>query len=208
MKILDFLKGKTNTPATEEWQERKKRKRLQFNLDVEPVLKNVIGDLAKLYFAPHYAVTEHIMQIGISHLVRIAGDEAKVQVLREHLSRDHVLASELEKEDLLLKLGEAEIKTLVLERHHRRLVGAHRMVELAFRTYRRTGNFKPVEASRKEFMGVAGDLVECLMGYRPAGTWNVNRNNAAGQQPQQQPVTRPQPTINESAEHDGTQQVT
>jgi hypothetical protein len=144
------------------------------------------------------------MQIGISHLVRIAGDEAKVQVLREHLSRDHVLASELGDEGLLLKLGEAEIKTLVVERHHRRLVGAYRMAELAHRTFRRTGNFEPLKASQKEFMGVAGDLVECLMGNPSAGPWNVNRNNAAGQQPRQQPVTRPEPAADGFAAHDGT----
>jgi len=184
VRILDFLKGKTNTPAIEEWHQREKRERVQFNLEVEPALKSKIGDLAKLYFAPHYAVGEHAMQIGISHLMRIAGDEAKVQILREHLSRDHVLASELGDEGLLLKLGEAELKTLVVERYHQRLVGAFRRVELAHRAFLRTKNFEPVKASQKEFMGVAGDLVECLMGYPPAGTRNANRNNADGQQPQ------------------------
>jgi hypothetical protein len=204
MKILDFLKGKTNTSATEEWQQREKRKRVQFNLDVEPVLKNVISELAKLYFAPHYAVTEHIMQIGISHLVRIAGDEAKVQVLREHLSRDHVLASELEKEDLLLKLGDTEIKTLVLERHHRRLIGAYRMLESAARASRRTRDFEFLEASRKRFVGVAMDMVEYLIGALPTGVAKPDVGNAAGERPKQQPFTRPEPAADGLAAHNGT----
>jgi len=157
MRILDFLKGKTDTSATEEWQEKTERGRVQFNLEVDAALKNEIGDLAKLYFAPQYAVTEHIMQIGICQLKRIAGDETKTQILREHLSRDHVLASELGNEELLLKLGEAEVKTLLLERHHKRLIGAYRMLESAVRAYRRTGNFELVPTLRKRFTLVAMD---------------------------------------------------
>ena len=199
MKILDFLKGKTNTSATEEWQQREKRKRVQFNLDVEPFLKNVIGELAKLYFAPHYAVTEHIMQIGISHLVRIAGDEAKVQVLREHLSRDHVLASELGNEGLVLRLGELEIKTLLVQRYHEELINAYRILESAVRAYRRTGDGELMTTSRKRFLGVAIDLVECLVEGRPAGENTTDARNAVGEQPQRQSFASSEPAADDLA---------
>jgi hypothetical protein len=144
------------------------------------------------------------MQIGISHLVRIAGDEAKVQVLREHLSRDHVLASELGKEDLLLKLGEAEIKMLVLERHHRRLVRAYRMLESAARVSRRTRDFEFLEASRKRFVGVALDLVEYLIGAPPTGTEKPDVGNAAGERPKNslsQGPSRQQTVLPRTTEH-------
>jgi len=183
MLILDILKGKTNATETEKRQGRKERERVQFNTEVAPALKEEICDLAKFFFAPQYAVTEHIAQIGIYQLKRIAADETKVQVLREHLSRDHVTAPRLGNEESLVKLGEAEIKTLLLERYTERLISAYRMLESAVRVSRRTGDFEPVKTLRTKFAGVAMDLVKYLIGDPPAGTEKADVQNATGERP-------------------------
>ena len=198
-RILDFLKGKTNAAVTEEWHEKKERERVQCNLDIDPALKDAISVFAKVYNAPRYAILEHVAQIGIHHLRCIAADEPKTQLMREHLSRDHVLASELGNEGLVLRLGELEIKTLLVQRYHEELINAYRILESAVRAYRRTGDAEPMTTSRKRFLGVAIDLVEYLVEGRPAGENTTDARNAVGEQPQRQSFASSEPAADDLA---------
>ena len=143
------------------------RQREQLNIEIDPALKEAIGDLAKLFFTNQWVIVEHIAQIGVAHLKRIAGNVTKVQILREHLANSHAAAHYLAADEgVLLRLGELELPTWKLTWYAQKVKTAGFRLELALGECKRTGNFEVYDLRKREFLLAVSEFADLLTGRR------------------------------------------
>lgn len=60
--------------------------------------------LAAILEVPRYVITEHLLQVGSYHILQALEDPEKRQELEKHLVEAHLLGSELQDDESVLKL--------------------------------------------------------------------------------------------------------
>ena len=80
-------------------------KRKQFNMTIDAGLVQGVRLLATILEVPRYAVTEHLLQVGIYHIYQALQEPEKRQELERHLIEVHLLGNELADDEDILRLG-------------------------------------------------------------------------------------------------------
>ena len=80
-------------------------KRKQFNTTIDAELVVGVKFLAMILKVPRYVITEHLLQVGSYHIVQALEDPEKRQELEKHLIDVHLLGSELQDDEDILRLG-------------------------------------------------------------------------------------------------------
>ena len=73
-------------------------------IDAQLVL--AVKFLAMILKVPRYVITEHLLQVGSYHIVQALEDPEKRRELEKHLVEVHLLGSELQDDEGILRLGE------------------------------------------------------------------------------------------------------
>lgn len=79
--------------------------RRQFNVVISEGIVKGIRHLAAKLETPRFALTEHLLQVGVFHLVRSIEDREKILRLQNHLTKTHLLRKGTGDSERLLKLG-------------------------------------------------------------------------------------------------------
>ena len=79
-------------------------KRRQFNMTIDAGLVMGVKLLATVLQVPRYVITEHILQVGTYHVYQALQDPEKRQELEKHLIDVHLLGTELQDDEDILKL--------------------------------------------------------------------------------------------------------
>jgi len=80
-------------------------RRRQFNMTIDAQLVLAVKFLAIILKVPRYVITEHLLQVGSYHIVQALEDPEKRQELEKHLIEVHLLGSELQDDENILRLG-------------------------------------------------------------------------------------------------------
>jgi hypothetical protein len=80
-------------------------RRRQFNMTIDAGLVMGVKFLAFILEVPRYVITEHLLQVGTYHIYQAMQDPEKRQELEKHLIEVHLLGSELQDDEDILKLG-------------------------------------------------------------------------------------------------------
>ena len=70
--------------------------RRQLNVSCDERLILALRVVAKRLESPLYCVAEHALQLGLSEMLYLSGDEAYKQALERHLLRHHLLVKDLD----------------------------------------------------------------------------------------------------------------
>jgi hypothetical protein len=79
-------------------------RRRQFNMTIDAGLILGVKLLATILEVPRYVITEHLLQVGTYYVYQALQDEQKRQQLQEHLVKVHLLGSELQDGEDILRL--------------------------------------------------------------------------------------------------------
>ena len=79
-------------------------KRMQFNMTIDAGLVDGVKLLAMILKVPRYVITEHLLQVGSYHILQALEDPEKRQELEKHLVEAHLLGSELQDNEDILRL--------------------------------------------------------------------------------------------------------
>ena len=79
-------------------------KRRQFNMTIDAELVLGVKFLAMILKVPRYVIVEHLLQVGSYHILQALEDPEKRQELEQHLIKVHLLGSELQDDEDILKL--------------------------------------------------------------------------------------------------------
>jgi len=80
-------------------------RRRQFNMTIDAELVLGVKFLAAILKVPRYVITEHLLQVGSYHIVQALEDPEKRKELERHLIEVHLLGSELQDDEDILRLG-------------------------------------------------------------------------------------------------------
>ena len=80
-------------------------KRKQFNMTIDEGLVLAVKLLAETLEVPRYVVTEHALQLGCYQIYAASKDPERLRELQEHLVKVHLLGSELQDDESILRLG-------------------------------------------------------------------------------------------------------
>ena len=80
-------------------------RRRQFNMTVDVQLVLAVKFLATILKVPRYVITEHLLQVGCYYILHALKDPEKRQELEKHLVEVHLLGSELQDGEDILRLG-------------------------------------------------------------------------------------------------------
>ena len=80
-------------------------RRRQFNMTIDAELVPGVKFLAMILKVPRYVITEHLLQVGSYHILQALEDPEKRQELEKHLIEVHLLGSELQDDEDILRLG-------------------------------------------------------------------------------------------------------
>ena len=80
-------------------------KRRQFNVTIDAQLVLGVKFLAMILKVPRYVITEHLLQVGSYHILQALEDPEKREELEKHLIDVHLLGSELQDDEDILRLG-------------------------------------------------------------------------------------------------------
>jgi hypothetical protein len=80
-------------------------KRRQFNMTIDAELVLGVKFLAIILKVPRYVITEHLLQVGSYRIVQALENPEKRQELEKHLIEVHLLSSELQDDEDILRLG-------------------------------------------------------------------------------------------------------
>ena len=80
-------------------------RRRQFNMTIDAELALGVKFLAMILKVPRYVITEHLLQVGSYHILEALEDPEKRQELEKHLVEVHLLGSELQDDEDILRLG-------------------------------------------------------------------------------------------------------
>ena len=79
-------------------------RRRQFNMTIDAELVLGVKFLAMILKVPRYVIVEHLLQVGTYHILQALEDPEKRQELEKHLVGVHLLGSELQDDENILKL--------------------------------------------------------------------------------------------------------
>jgi len=79
-------------------------RRRQFNMTIDAELVLGVKLLAIILKVPRYVIVEHLLQVGSYHIAQALEDPEKRQELEKHLIEVHLLGSELQDDEDILKL--------------------------------------------------------------------------------------------------------
>ena len=138
--------------------------RKQLNVEINPMLITKSHKLAADYGVTLYAITEHMVQIGIFYLDKIRQNREKKELLHIHLVDKHQLTSSYKDEEELIRLGEGRYSSelLMLARNVRRF---SREMDRVFYQGKRTGTFTGFEEAKKKVLQSYSDLSYFLSKY-------------------------------------------
>jgi hypothetical protein len=80
-------------------------RRRQFNMTIDAGLVLGVKSLAEILKVPRYVITEHLLQVGFYHIYQALEDPERRQKLAKHLIEVHLLGSELQDDEDILRLG-------------------------------------------------------------------------------------------------------
>ena len=80
-------------------------RRRQFNTTIDAELVLGVKFLAMILKVPRYVIVEHLLQVGSYHILEALEDPEKRQELEKHLIDVHLLGSELQDDEDILRLG-------------------------------------------------------------------------------------------------------
>ena len=80
-------------------------KRKQFNTVISENMISGMKHLAKELQVPVFVLTEHLLQIGFFHVVKIQENERKTFLLKDHLIETHLLSDGRHDTERILELG-------------------------------------------------------------------------------------------------------
>ena len=80
-------------------------KRKQFNMTIDAELVQGVKFLAMILKVPRYVIVEHLLQVGSYHILQALEDPEKREELEKHLVEVHLLGSELQDDEDILRLG-------------------------------------------------------------------------------------------------------
>jgi len=80
-------------------------RRRQFNMTIDAELAQGVRFLAEILKVPRYVITGHLLQVGSYHIYQALQDPEKRQELERHLVEVHLLGSELQDGEDILRLG-------------------------------------------------------------------------------------------------------
>ena len=80
-------------------------RRRQFNMTIDAQLVLAVKFLAIILKVPRYVITEHLIQVGSYHISQALENPEKRQELEKHLIDVHLLGSELQDDEGILRLG-------------------------------------------------------------------------------------------------------
>jgi len=79
-------------------------RRKQFNMTIDAELVMGVKFLAAILKVPRYVIVEHLLQVGSYHIMQALQDPEKREELEKHLIDVHLLGSELQDDEDILKL--------------------------------------------------------------------------------------------------------
>jgi len=91
MDILNRLKEKYYQALVKKY--RKKITRRQFNMMISSEIVKGVNLLAIFMHVPCYVMTEHLLQVGISQVANNIDDVEKMNILKEHLVKAHLVGN-------------------------------------------------------------------------------------------------------------------
>ena len=80
-------------------------RRRQFNMTIDAELVLGVKFMAMILKVPRYVITEHLLQVGSYHILQALEDPEKRQELEKHLVGVHLLGSDLQDDEDILRLG-------------------------------------------------------------------------------------------------------
>lgn len=80
-------------------------RRRQFNMTIDAELVQGVKFLAIILKVPRYVITEHLIQVGSYHIAQALKDPGEREELEKHLIDVHLLGSELQDDEDILRLG-------------------------------------------------------------------------------------------------------
>lgn len=150
MNILGALKKKYDDVLRQIG--RQTRIRRQLNMKVDLRLREYLKGLHAELGVPRDIVGEHVLEIGCYYLGRILENEKLATTLRHHLTNEHLLDSEVEDSEAILRLGEGDgsISNLLVQIES--VLWSWMAFKQAFVIARRTRNFAPYERCKKQLL--------------------------------------------------------
>ena len=80
-------------------------RRRQFNMTIDAELVRSVKFLAAILRVPRYVITEHLLQVGSYYIWQASEDPRNREELEKHLKDVHLLGSELQDDEDILRLG-------------------------------------------------------------------------------------------------------
>jgi hypothetical protein len=87
----------------------------QFNVVIDNKLKIKLKDLAKICRIPTSSFTEHCIEVGLHYINQTMQDENKRKILEKHLETRHLLDKKTDDEDMIVRIGEANLNWILLD---------------------------------------------------------------------------------------------
>ena len=86
----------------------------QYNVNISPRIIQKISKLSAEYSVPRYAIAEHLLETGCFYAFKILESRKKREMLREHIIDIHMLDSDYDDSEEILRLGEGRYASTLL----------------------------------------------------------------------------------------------
>ena len=106
MNIRKRLKRQIDVKRKEGIDESESKK--QFNMTIDKKLITSVHALAKAFRVPRFALTEHALDIGLHHLLRVIEDDKKRAAVEQHLITRHLLDIPGGDEEIIIRIAEGD----------------------------------------------------------------------------------------------------
>ncbi len=141
---------------------RRTRIRKQLNMKVDLRLHGYLKGLTAESGVPRDIVGEHVLEIGCYYFGRILENEKLATILRHHLTMEHLLNTDVEDSEAILRFGEGDGSISNLLARIEPVLWSWRNLQRAFVIATKKGDFAPYERAKRQLLHSAVTFAEWL----------------------------------------------